>query len=255
MVGDVAPYTSDWTPSFGDGAINILDLIQELFAVNNVSGYRPAPCSDRFDAMDLYPADTATARGGDGLLDIRDLIVELFRANNLDMARPVRACMAGALPWAVCKGGSGGSSITPTAASRRSGAAPGPQGAVQGALALGNAERSGEAAERIPIYLEARQDLVQIAVTFGLGDQQSQLRFVATAETPPSLVEDGQLGVVAVAWLNGVSVRAGERLLLGYVTGPAGALANLKVYGVSASGLDDNREVRLEGVGGGGMGR
>jgi hypothetical protein len=33
---------------------------------------------------------------------------------------------------------------------------------------------------------------------------------------------------------------------LGYVEGPASASANLKVYGVSASGLDDNREVRLE---------
>lgn len=43
-----------------------------------------------------------------------------------------------------------------------------------------------------------------------------------------------------------MSVRAGERLLLGYVEGPASASANLKVYGVSASGLDDNREVRLE---------
>jgi hypothetical protein len=42
-----------------------------------------------------------------------------------------------------------------------------------------------------------------------------------------------------------VSVPAGGRLLLGYVTGPAGMSANLKVYGVSASGLDDGRYVRL----------
>ena len=38
LVGDVAPYTSDTAPNFGDGALNILDLIQELFAVNNVPG-------------------------------------------------------------------------------------------------------------------------------------------------------------------------------------------------------------------------
>jgi hypothetical protein len=33
--------------------------------------------------------------------------------------------------------------------------------------------------------------------------------------------------------------------VLGYVTGPAGALANLDIYGASASGVDDNREVPL----------
>jgi hypothetical protein len=83
-------------------------------------------------------------------------------------------------------------------------------------------------------------------VTFGLGDQHSQLRFVATPETPPSLAHDSQLGVVVAAWLNGVSVPAGGRLQLGYVEGPVGIAANLKVYGASASGVADNREVRLE---------
>ena len=98
LVGDVYPYTSDVAPNFGDGVLDIRDLIQELFAVNSIPGYRPAACSARFDAMDLYPADTASTRGGDGVLDIRDLIQELFRVNNLDMSRPVR----GALPWAAC---------------------------------------------------------------------------------------------------------------------------------------------------------
>jgi hypothetical protein len=255
LVGDVAPYTSDWVPNLGDGALNILDLIQELFAVNSVPGFRPAACSDRFDAMDLYPADTASARGGDGVLDIRDLILELFRVNNLDMSRPVRASMGGALPWAACTGGSSGNSIGATDVSRRPAASPRPQAAVQGELVLGRPERSSEAHERVPVYLEARQDLVRVAVTFGLGDQQSQLRFVATLETPPSLAQDSQLGVVAAAWLDGVSVRAGERLLLGYVEGPAGVTANLKVYGVSASGLDDNREVRLDAPTTTGIGR
>lgn len=116
---------------------------------------------------------------------------------------------------------------------------------VHGTLALGDPEKPGEAEERVPVYLEAGRDLVRVAVTFALGDQRSQLRFVATADTPPSLVQDSQLGVVAVAWLEGVSVRTGERLLLGYVVGPTGVSANLKVYGASAVGSDDNREVRL----------
>jgi hypothetical protein len=57
-----------------------------------------------------------------------------------------------------------------------------------------------------------------------------------------------------VAWLEGLSLQAGERLLLGYVAGPAGSLADLKVYGMSASGVDDNREVRLDAPGTGGTG-
>jgi hypothetical protein len=111
---------------------------------------------------------------------------------------------------------------------------------------MGSPERYGGTQERVAIYLKAESDLARVAVTIGLGDRQSQLRFVPTAETPPSLAQDGQLSVVAAAWLSGVSVRARERLLLGYVVGPAGALASLRVYGVSASGLDDNRKVRLD---------
>jgi hypothetical protein len=52
-VGDVAPYTSDWAANFGDKALDIRDLIQELFAVNSIPGFAPATCSDRYDAMDL----------------------------------------------------------------------------------------------------------------------------------------------------------------------------------------------------------
>ena len=239
LVGDVFPYTSDTALNFGDGVLNIQDLIQELFAVNSVPGFRPAACSDRYDAMDTYPLDTATTRGGDGALDIRDLIVELFRVDNLNLSRPTRTSLGG-----VCRG-SGGSSMSTTEVSRNFTASPRPQAAVQGALVLGTPEQSASAGERIPVYLEAGRDLVRVAVTFALGDRQSHLSFVSTAETPPSLVQDSQLGVVVAAWLDGVSVPAGGRLLLGYIAGPAAVSANLKVYGVSASGLDDNREVRL----------
>jgi hypothetical protein len=255
LIGDVAPYTSDTAPNFGDGILNILDLIQELFAVNGIPGFVPAACSDRWDAMDTYPLDTATSRGGDGVLDIRDLIEELFRVNNLDTSRPVRTSLGGALPWAACAGGSSGNSKGASEVSRRPAVPQRPHAAAQGALVLGRAEQSNVTEERIPVYLEAAQDLVRVAVTFALGDQQSQLRFVPTAAAAPSLVQDGQLGVVAAAWLNGVSVRAGERLLLGYVAGPVGASANLKVYGISASGLDDNREVSLEAPTAVGLGR
>jgi hypothetical protein len=190
--------------------------------------------------MDVFPADTATTRGGDGVLDIRDLILQLFRVNNLDLARPVRASLGG-----VCAGGSSGNSIGPTEIGRRPIASPRLQPVTQGTLAFGHPEPYGAATECVPVYLEASQDLVRVAMTFALGDRRSNLRFVAAAEAPPSLIEDSQTGVVAVAWLNGVSVPAGQRLLLGYVTGSAGALANLSVYGVSASDLDDSREVGI----------
>ena len=250
LVGDVAPFTGDSAPNFGDGNLNILDLVQILFAVNNVPGFRPAPCSDRFDAMDLFPVDTGTTRGGDGVLDIRDLIRELFRVNNLDLDRPVRTSRGG-----VCPGIANTAGGSPTAAMRSGDFSPRSSAAVQGALVLGNPERSGAAEERVPVYLEAGRDLVRVAVTFALGDQRSQLRFVTTPDTPPSLAQDSQLGVVAVAWLEGVTVRAGERLLLGYVEGPAGASASLKVFGISASGLGDNQELRLGTLTAAGLGR
>jgi hypothetical protein len=238
LAGDVAPYTTDAAGQFGDGVMNILDLIQELFAVNNVHGYVPSACSDRLDAMDLFPADTATVRGGDGLLDIRDLILSLFRSNNLDLSRPVRSSRGGCA--AV-----GTNSIGAAATARNATAAVRPAaGAAQAALVLGSAERTGGGTERVPVYLEAKQDLAQVAVTFALGDQRSQLHFVAGG-TAPSLAQDSQVGVVAAAWLDGVSVPAGGRLLLGYVEGPRGVSANLQVYGASASGVGDYREVRI----------
>ncbi len=240
LVGDVYSPTTLVPPYFGDGVLDIRDLIQILFSVNNIPGFNPPACSDRLDAMDLYPSDTAAARGGDGVLDIRDLILELFRVNNLDMSRPVRVSRGG-----VC-GSNGPAGATNLDAARRKGAgAPTPRAVSSGALVIGAVERLEDAQERLPIYLEAAENLTRVALTFGLGNQRSQLRFVAAPDQQPSLVQDSQLGVVAGAWLNGVTVPAGARLLLGYLTGPAGTLARLTVYGLSASGLDDNREVRL----------
>jgi hypothetical protein len=117
---------------------------------------------------------------------------------------------------------------------------------VQGTLVLGTAEGSGTSQDRVPVYLRAGRDLVRVAVTFGLGDQQSRLRFEAVPGLAPSLVEDGQSGVVAAAWLEGLNVSAGQRLLLGYIVGPSGSAANLKVFGASASGRNDNQEVGLD---------
>ncbi len=244
-VGDVYPIGRDDAPNFGNGVLDILDLIQELFAVNSIPGYRPAACSDRFDAMDPYPPDSASSRGGDGILDVRDLILELFRVNNLDPARPVRTSRGG-----VCAS-SGTAGTTELDAARRGGATPAIRTAA-GAVGLGPLERQADGGERAPVYLSAAEELTRVAVTFGLGDRQSKLKFTAADGLAPSLVEDSRRGVVAAAWLEGVSVPAGGRLLLGYVSGPAGALAKVQFYGVSASGLDDNRQVPFNAPAGAG---
>ena len=67
-----------------------LDLIFALRAVTNVPGFRPPSCSDRYDAMDSFPADTSTARGGDTQLTTLDLIATLRRVTNVDPSRPRR---------------------------------------------------------------------------------------------------------------------------------------------------------------------
>jgi hypothetical protein len=234
LVGDVAPFTTNTVGGFGDGVLDIQDLIQEFFAVNNVS--TPPTCSDRFDAMDTSPADSGTTRGGNGVLDIQDLILEFFRVNNVDPSRPTRASLG------LCPGSTNMTANVATPARR---AVAKPPAEIGGTLLLGSAEGSGTAQERVPVYLQAGRDLVRVALTFGLGDQKSQLRFEAAPGTVPSMLQDGQPGYVVAAWLEGLNVNAGQRLLLGYIVGPSGSAENLKVFGVSASGLTDNRLVGL----------
>ena len=95
------------------------------------------------------------------------------------------------------------------------------------------------------MYLTASRDLKQVAVTFALGDQRSPLRFEKTATALPTLVQDGQPGIVSAAWLQGLTVRTGDRLLLGYVVGPADSSASWTIYGMSASALDSGRAVHV----------
>jgi hypothetical protein len=234
LVGDVYPFTSDSAPGFGNTppSITLTDLIYSLFVITSAPGYpAPAACSDRLDAMETFPLDTPTTRGGGQGLSLNDLIVELFRETNAPgyTNRPVRTSLGGVCP-----------STTRTAEVVRRPAE------VQGTLALGPAEGAGTAQERVPVYLQAGRDLTRAAVAFSLGDQQSQLRFEAAPGLPPSLMQDSQPGLIGAAWLGGLNVPAGQRILLGYVVGPAGSAANLKVFGTSATGLNDNQEIGLD---------
>jgi hypothetical protein len=233
LVGDVYPYTGDMAPNFGDGTLDNRDVVQVLFAVNKVPGFVPQACSDRFDAMDTYPVDTATARGGDGSLDIRDLIREMLRASLIDTSRPTRASRGGCA----------------TSSSQTTARVSTKESEIEGTVSFGPPEPINDSQARMPVYLDAMSDLTRVALTFALGDQHSQLAFAPAAQAAPNLAAPGHAGVAALAWLDGVSLRRGERLLLGYVEGPAAALPGLQFYGISAVRLEDDQIVRLDAPG------
>ena len=100
LVGDVAPSTGNNVGQFGDGQINTLDLLAALRAATAVPGYVPPVCSDLYDALDVYPLDTSTARGGDGIINTLDLLAILRKVSGIDATRPRRvtrsACSASA---------------------------------------------------------------------------------------------------------------------------------------------------------------
>jgi hypothetical protein len=224
LVGDVFPFTGDSAGSFGDGLLNTLDLTTILRGVTNI-GTVPAACSDRFDAMDAYPADTATVRGGDGIINTLDLIVVLRRVVNIDTSRPGRlsrnACSSAAKPANV----------------RRNKPASGTLELLPAAPGSGGSQRSA-------IYLSATADLDLAGLSLSITSaSNSALRFIA-ADQAPSITDNGVAGSLGVAWLNGWSARAGQRILLGYVEARSGS--SLAIHGVSANTTGGGEEVILE---------
>jgi len=115
-------------------------------------------------------------------------------------------------------------------------------------LAFGANQGAGTGQDKVPVYLEATRSLNRAAFSFGAGDQQSQLQFQPTGGSPSILADSttGIAGGMAVAWLQGTSLRAGERLLLGYIVGPAGSAANLRVFNASGTLLDSFQEFGVE---------
>jgi hypothetical protein len=246
VAGNVYPFTADTVGNFGyTTPVNITfnDLIWSLFVITNAPTYSPpAACSDRRDAMLQYPLDTATTRGGYprtvATPQFNDLIVELFRESNAPgyTSRPVRPSLGGQCPAL-------NSTLSSSPARQVVVRQP---SEIEGTIVLGPSQGAGAGQDRVPIYLRAGRELARLGVAFSLGDGQSQFRFEPAPGIDPSIMQDSQPGFIAGAWVGGLDVRAGQQLLLGYVVGPAGSAANLKVYGVSASGLNDFREVGLD---------
>jgi len=226
LVGGISPATSHVAPGFGSGSLQLADLILELLYQTGAPGYTlPASCGDYFDAMDVYPADTATTRGGNGTIDLNDLILELLRETGAPgySVDPVRTSRG-----LTCVGGR-------TTANERT-ATP---LEVRASLVLGPTEGAGSAQERVPVYLQAGRDLARIGVAFSAGDERSRLQFQSAPGLSPSVTYNSEPGFVSVAFLAGFDARGGDRTLLGYIVGPAGSGANMKVFGTSATGLND----------------
>jgi hypothetical protein len=213
LVGDNYPYTSDMAGTFGDNVLNTLDLIYLLRAVTNISGYLPQTCSDRFDAMDAFPVDTATARGGDGILNTLDLVTLLQRITNIDPSRPRR----------VARG------LTCTEA--------GVQARKLETSVEGRGEGSVEVSDDGSVYLVATKALTLdgLAISISSNDA-SPLRWSAADRMSPALADTGIPGSLAVAWMQKIELAVGHRLLLGTAAGAA----NFTIAGASAnSGAND----------------
>jgi hypothetical protein len=226
VIGDVFPSTGDTVGSFGDGLFNTLDLVAILRAVVNI-GTPPAPCSDRFDAMDAFPVDSGSARGGDGILNTLDLITVLKRIVNIDTTRPARTS------------GRPGCTSGQQAARRVLPRSP------EGALELVSAGPASDGWQRAAIYLRSDADLDLAGLSFSIATAFAiPLRFTATAGQSPTITDDGVAGQLALAWLNGWSARAGQSVLLGYVETQVEP-SSLALRVASANAASDGREVGL----------
>ncbi len=215
LVGDVYPSYGTAIGSFGDGNLNTLDLIAILRAVTKI-GTVPAKCTDLFDAMDTFPADT-TSRGGDGVLNTLDLIEELRRITNLDTTRPTRTS-----PNPGC-------SSSPETSRRDA-----PAGFVQ----FGDPVASGNG-WRVPVYIQPSSATVSSeahleGLAIGISGE-SALSWQAGDAGSPTLSDSGIPGTLALAWLQSLNLRAEQPTLLGYVAG-GGSAPRLNILNVSAHG-------------------
>ncbi len=210
LVGDVAPSSGSNVGQFGDGLINTIDLIAALRAATAVPGYVPPACSDLFDALDAFPADTATSRGGDGLINTLDLLAVLRKASGVDPTRFRRvvrtSCPAAAPENEIASQGK----RVPVA----------PDAAIE--------------IEDGAVYLRPFHDLDLAALAVSIASDDAAMLTWSAAADAPGVIDHALPGTLSLAWLAGLRLAAGSRLLLGRVGG--GSLD--AVHGASAHGRD-----------------
>ena len=81
------------------------------------------------------------------------------------------------------------------------------------------------------LYLHARRDLDVAGLALSMSLPDGVVARFAPGAASVSMVDRGQQGLLAMAWLDGIALAAGERLLLGYVDGADRG----KVAGISAN--------------------
>jgi hypothetical protein len=126
-----------------------------------------------------------------------------------------------------------------------------PSGA--GTVEFQREQPAADGAARVAVYLAAYRDLDLggLSLAFGWTDfglaAQAPLRFVSAAAGAPALLDNRLPGTIAVAWLGGLRLRAGQRLLLGYVDLPAagGQVSFPALYGVRANDRTTGRQVAI----------
>jgi hypothetical protein len=230
LVGDPFPNTSDSVGGFGDNVINTLDLIATLRAATGLTGFVPATCSDRFDAMDASPVDTATTRGGDGVINTLDLIVILKRATNLDTTRPRRLSRGLSCPASAPE-------AAPQATAARF---------VEPREAAGSLELVSTADGGVDVYLQAFRDihLSGLAIALGSADASAILSWTDGEGAAPSVVDSSLADRIAIAWLSPLDLVAGGRARLGHVR-PDKPGVSIAIQGASANDQASGKDVRL----------
>jgi hypothetical protein len=155
---------------------------------------------------------------------------------SVDASRPIRTSRGLACP-AQAPGQVAAQAFQPVPAGPREAA---------GRLQLASPEPAEGGAVRVPVYLQAAQQLqlAGLSVAFsGLGGGQTP-RFIAGEAGAPSLVDAAVPGMLAIAWLDGITIPRDSRLLLGWMEllSPAGAVSvppvPVSFYSVDAVGSD-----------------
>lgn len=257
LVGDVYPDGSDLNSDgtfyeageFGDDKIALQDLI---YAFRVMVGFTQVPtCSDRFDAMDSYPLDTVSQRGGNGQLSLQDLIITFRRMVGFETSTAQRTTRGTVCPAATGNEPRLLAELGPGSVKAQKDEGADEAGAL---LEFGDPHGAGLGLVRIPVYLRVREDFHATGLAFGVSIGRggaARLTF-APAEGnvvwPPTLVDNQLAGKLGVAWLDALSLSAGQRVLLGYVEVPgAGDTGDLllSVHGVSADSQQDGRAIRI----------
>jgi len=257
LVGDVYPDGTDLNGDgtfnqageFGNNQITLPDLI---YAFRVMVGFAQVPtCSDRFDAMDSYPLDTVSQRGGNGLLTLSDLIITFRRMVGFETSTAQRTSRGTVCPAATSNEPRLLAELGP-----RSVKAQKDEGADEAGVLLefGDPHGAGLGLVRIPVYLRVREDFHATGLAFGvsIGRGSAAPLTFAPAEGnvvwPPTLVDNQLAGKLGVAWMDALSLAAGQRVLLGYVEVPgAGDRGDLllSVHGVSADSQQDGGAIRI----------